>query len=156
MDTGSLVLYLKERGIEHTIFELDQPVATVEDVAKAGFDPAQDVKTLVLVDEHNEPLLAIIPGPLRLDFKKLCAAAGVQQVSFCAPEATARLTGYSVGGVPPVGHQKQLRTFADPKILEHEWVVGGGGSRTTLLKISPKVILEATEAVIVDITHETA
>ncbi|MFX0185076.1 MAG: YbaK/EbsC family protein [Candidatus Hodarchaeota archaeon] len=52
-----------------------------------------------------------------------------------------------LGGTPPVSIQN-TQVLIDPKVMEMEKVIGGGGTRRHLLQISPQEIVQATGAII--------
>lgn len=63
-----------------------------------------------------------------------------------------RHSGYSVGGIPPVGHKVNIRTVIDTKVMRKKFVYGGGGSDTSLLKIRPWDIKKLQDAMAKSIT----
>jgi prolyl-tRNA editing enzyme YbaK/EbsC (Cys-tRNA(Pro) deacylase) len=135
----------RELGAE--ILEIGRPVKTVEQaVRETGASASQVIKSLVIVSE-NGPLLVIVDGESKVSMKKLERLFG--KCRFARPREVKELTGYEVGGVPPVG--VPLRTVVDPKVLENEYVIGGGGTIDRLLKIEPQKIVEYQAAEIVDI-----
>ncbi len=67
-----------------------------------------------------------------------------------SPKEVEALTGYPAGGVPPVCHG--LLTIVDYGVLDHEYVVGGGGDEFTLIKISPQDILAFNKAMVARIS----
>lgn len=130
------------------ILNIGKPVKTVKQaVRETKSTPKQIIKSLVFIGE-NEPILVIVDGESKVSLEKLEAIFG--NVRLARPKEVKELTGYEVGGVPPVGIA--LRTIVDPKVLENEYVIGGGGSTDKLMKISPKKIVEYQKAEIMDIS----
>ncbi|WP_232461738.1 aminoacyl-tRNA deacylase [Thermococcus pacificus] len=145
MTMGKLEEIAKELGAE--ILEVGRPVKTVEQATReTGTSPKQVIKSLVIISER-EPLLVIVDGESRVDMGKLERLFG--KCRFAKPEEVKELTGYEVGGVPPVG--VPLRTIVDPKVLENEYVIGGGGAIDRLLRIEPQKIVEYQGAEVVDV-----
>ena len=56
-----------------------------------------------------------------------------------APREVLDLTGYPCGGTPAFGFDATY--LVDPRVLEREFVYTGGGSETSLVKISPGEML---------------
>ncbi|RLF87708.1 hypothetical protein DRN43_07125, partial [Thermococci archaeon] len=109
--------------------------------------PKQIIKSLIFISE-KEPLLVIVDGDSKVSLEKLKNIFG--DVRLAKPKEVKELTGYEVGGIPPVGIA--LRTIVDPKVLENDYVIGGGGSIDKLMKISPKKIVEHQRAEIIDVS----
>jgi len=71
------------------------------------------------------------------------------KVRLATPEEVRQITGFEVGAVPPVGIK--VKTIVDPKVLENEFVIGGGGRIDRLSKLNPEKIVEYQKAIIVDV-----
>ncbi len=124
---------------------------TVEAAAKQlGVSPEKIIKTLVVISERSEPFIAIVPGDRKLDLGKLSVIIG-SRVRMAKAREVEKITGYSVGALPPVGHG--ITTYVDRSVLRHERVVGGGGSTHTLVELETKDLIKLVNAVISDITE---
>ncbi|MGH3649534.1 MAG: YbaK/EbsC family protein, partial [Acidimicrobiia bacterium] len=85
---------------------------TAEDAARAiGCPVAAIVKSLVFVVD-DEPVVALVPGDLRLDTAKLSVAAGAGSARRASLDEVREASGYAAGGTPPFGHVTDLRVFA--------------------------------------------
>jgi prolyl-tRNA editing enzyme YbaK/EbsC (Cys-tRNA(Pro) deacylase) len=109
---------------------------TAEDAANAiGCHVSAIVKSLVfMVDE--EPVVALIPGDLRLDSARLSEAAGGGKVRRASLDEVREATGFAAGGTPPFGHTTALRVFADPALKRNDPVWAAAGTPTTVFPIS--------------------
>ncbi|WP_461865496.1 aminoacyl-tRNA deacylase [Thermococcus sp.] len=135
------------KKLEAEILEIGRPVKTVEQATReAGVARRQVIKSLVIISER-EPLLVIVDGESRVSLPKLEKIFG--KCRFAKPKEVKELTGYEVGGVPPVG--VSLRTIIDPRVLENEHVIGGGGRIDRLLKIRPERIIKYLRAEVMDV-----
>nr|WP_206205830.1 YbaK/EbsC family protein [Thermococcus sp. Bubb.Bath] len=129
------------------ILDIGRPVKTVEQgVQETGASPRQVIKSPVIISEKG-PLLVIVDGESKVSMEKLGKLFG--KCRFAKPKEVKELTGYEAGGVPPVGIP--LRTIVDSKVLENEYVVGGGGAIDRLLKIRPQKIVEYQKAEVLDV-----
>jgi len=54
-------------------------------------------------------------------------------------EEVLNITGYKVGGVPPI---LDIKVLIDKRVMNKEYVYGGGGNEHTLLKIKPQDIVK--------------
>lgn len=114
---------------------------TAEDAAGAiGCPVSAIVKSLVFVligpDASEEPVVALVPGDLRLDTVKLADAAGVTGSRRATLDEVRSATGYSAGGTPPFGHATSLRVFADNRLRRNDPVWAAAGTPTTVFPIS--------------------
>lgn len=123
---------------------------TAEDAARAvGCDVAQIVKSLVVL-AGKTPALALVSGANRLDLSRLEPHLGA--VSRLASATEARdATGYSVGGVPPVGLLTPLRVVMDADLLEHDVVWAAAGAPDAVFSITPQRLRELTRADVIDL-----
>ena len=137
------------RELEAEILDIGRPVKTVEQATKeTGVAKKQVIKSLVIISE-SEPLLVIVDGESRVSMSKLEKKFG--KCRFAKPKEVKELTGYEVGGVPPVG--VPLRTIIDPRVLENEYVIGGGGAIDRLIRIRPEKIIEYQRAEVIDVSE---
>ncbi|MEM1664713.1 MAG: aminoacyl-tRNA deacylase [Zestosphaera sp.] len=142
---------LEDSGVWHHFYEFSEHTMTVEVAAKQlGVGPEKIIKTLVVVSEKNEPFIAIIPGNKKLDLNRLSIIIG-SRVRMAKAREVEKITGYAVGALPPVGHG--ITTYVDKSVLEHERVVGGGGSTHALVEIETKDLIRLTKALVRDITE---
>jgi len=150
-DKEFLRVLLESEGVWHCFHEFPEHTATVEAATKQlGTSPERIIKTLVVISESGEPLIVIIPGDKKLDLSKFSAVVG-SRVRMAKAREVEKITGYSVGALPPVGHG--LMTYMDKDVLKHERVVGGGGSTHTLIELRTEDLVKLTKAVINDITE---
>jgi prolyl-tRNA editing enzyme YbaK/EbsC (Cys-tRNA(Pro) deacylase) len=109
---------------------------TAEDAAAAiGCPVAAIVKSLVFVVD-DEPVVALVPGDLRLDTDRLATAAGASSARRASLDEVRDATGYAAGGTPPFGHTRGLRVFADPGLKRNDPVWAAAGTPTTVFPIT--------------------
>lgn len=109
---------------------------TAEDAARAiGCHVSAIVKSLVFVVDE-EPVVALVPGDLRLDTGRLAKAAGGGSARRASLEEVREASGFAAGGTPPFGHTRQLRVFADPALRRNDPVWAAAGTPTTVFPIS--------------------
>ena len=142
MDLEELV-----RSLGGEIINVGEPVKTVAQAVKAmGVSPKQIIKSLVLITE-NEPILVIVDGESKVSFEKIRQYFG--KVRLATPEEVREITGFEVGAVSPIGIK--IRTIIDPRVLENEYVIGGGGRINRLCRLDPRKIIEYQKAVVLDV-----
>ena len=113
---------LHEQGLEIEIRELSDSTRTAQEAADAvGAELGQIVKSLVFMDDDGA-VLCLCAGDRRVDTAKL--GEGSRQAK---PDEVREATGFAVGGVPPLGHDRPVRTVVDESLRRFEtlWCAGG-------------------------------
>jgi Cys-tRNA(Pro)/Cys-tRNA(Cys) deacylase len=104
---------LTKAGAPHDVFRF----VVISDLSGSGdIAPDQVFKTLIIA-LPRELAVAIVPVPSWLSLKAAAAALGVAKASMAEPGVAERVTGYVVGGIPPFGERKPLRTVVDSSAL---------------------------------------
>ena len=128
-------------GFDMGIRLFPEGTKTAEDAARAiGCPVSAIVKSLVFVlvgtEPNEEPVVALVPGDLRLDTGLLAGAAGVTGSRRATLDEVKEATGYAAGGTPPFGHVRPVRVFADQRLRRNDPVWAAGGTPTTVFPIS--------------------
>ena len=109
---------------------------TAQDAAHAvGCDVSAIVKSLVFKVD-GDPVLALVPGDLRLDPGKLATVAGGDKVERASLDEVRSATGFAAGGTPPFGHANRLRVFADTALRRNSTVWAAAGTPTSVFPIT--------------------
>ena len=146
-----VVAAAKERGLDIVTKRFPEGTKTAADAAAAiGVTVGQIVKSLVFgVD--GEIVMALVSGSNQLDEKKLAAAAGGAKCARVDADAVREATGYPIGGVPPFGHQTQLRVFVDPDLLQYDEVWAAAGTWNDNFGAAPADIVRVSGGVVTDL-----
>src|SRR5438874_13161019 len=95
---------LEAHGIEANVVRLPESTRTAPEAAKAaGCDLGAIVKSLVFLAD-DEPVLVLCGGDRRVDTVRLANLTGTSQVKMASADDVRRITGFAIGGVPPLGH----------------------------------------------------
>jgi len=102
------------RVLEHPAEGQSDAVARIR-----GTRPEQGAKAMLCVarDAAVAPVLAVLPGPARLDFKKLGMAIGAKKTTLADPAVARETTGCVMGAVPPFALSPEIRLVVDPALL---------------------------------------
>ena len=131
-------------GPHFTVLEFDQPTASAAQAACAiGCTVAQIAKSLIFTDADGDPILVIASGANRVDQAKVGQILGT---TIHRPDAdfVKRATGFSIGGVPPVGHPTQLTVVLDRTLQSLEEIWAAGGTPTSVFCLTPDQLTELT------------
>ena len=109
---------LKERGFEPEILELEQTARSAAEAADAlGVRVEQIVKSLVFRGRRTgRPVLVLAGGSNRVDENRVSHLLS-EPVGMADAAYVRKKSGFSIGGVPPVGHAEQLTTFVYEDLL---------------------------------------
>jgi prolyl-tRNA editing enzyme YbaK/EbsC (Cys-tRNA(Pro) deacylase) len=144
---GRFEAWAEESRADLDLRRFPQGTRTAEDAAAAiGCDVGQIVKSLVFL-VGGRPVVALVSGANRLDEARLASAAGGEVGR--ADAATVReATGYSIGGVPPFGHDTELPVYCDRDLLQHPAVWAAAGRPDTVFEITPERLVELSGATV--------
>lgn len=144
---------LRALGVETEVVEFPQGTRTAQDAAAAiGTTVGQIVKSLLFLAD-GKPVLALVSGSNRLDVQKLGRLLGAEQVERADADTVRAITGYAIGGVPPVGHGRPLPVFLDRDLLQYDVVYAAAGTPQAVFAIAPTRLLEITGAQVADLAE---
>ena len=138
-------------------FEFQEKKSTrhaVEASQAIGVSLSEIIKTLVFVNQDSKPLIAVIPGDHNVSRHKLEHCSNSKSVRLASDSIAEAATGYPTGSIPPVGHKKKLRVFLDESVLNHEYIWGGGGARSKLVRLRTEDIVKLSAATICNISAD--
>ena len=145
------VTRLADLGITIQARVMDESTHTAQEAADAiGCSVAAIVKSLLFLagtEEPREAVLVLASGPNRVDPALVEAIVGAP-VSMSDAKTVKTVTGYSIGGVPPLGHPTPLRTVLDATLLELPEVWAAAGSARAVFPIAPQRLVELTSATV--------
>ena len=122
----------------------------LEAAEKLGVDPNRVFKTLIAnVDETYA--VAIVPVSQQVSLKALSRALGAKRATMADPAQAARMSGYVVGGISPLGQKRLLATVIDESAKEFETILVSGGRRGFDIELSPIALADLLSAVFAEI-----
>ena len=134
---------------EH-VYDYVEHGGTAESARQLGVAEHAVVKTLVMQDEREQPLIVLMHGDRQVSTKNLARAMGAKAVEPCKPEVAQRHSGYLVGGTSPFGTRKAMPVYVQASVLELPQILINGGRRGYLLRLTPAVLVELLGAKPVD------
>jgi prolyl-tRNA editing enzyme YbaK/EbsC (Cys-tRNA(Pro) deacylase) len=135
----------------------DAPTSTAEEAAAAiGCELGAIVKSLCFI-VADDPVLVLAAGDRRVDSKALRRIFGVskRQVAIADRETVLRVTGYEVGGVPPLGHPQPLRTLIDRSLERFTTVYAAAGTSHAIFPIPYDTLITVTAGTVEDMVLDT-
>jgi prolyl-tRNA editing enzyme YbaK/EbsC (Cys-tRNA(Pro) deacylase) len=131
-------------GLTPDVLHFPEGTRTAEDAARAiGCGVAQIVKSLVFVTD-GEPVLALTSGANRVDPAKIATLCGTSGARKATAEEVRASTGYAIGGTPPFGHARPLRSFVDQDLMPFDRVWAAAGSPDGVFPLTPQDLVRAS------------
>jgi Cys-tRNA(Pro)/Cys-tRNA(Cys) deacylase len=139
---------LDSKKVRYQVFEVPaEKLGATETARLLGVDPALVYKTIVVTRERGKPLLAVIPGPNRVDLKRLAAALGEKKVSLPTEREAEALTGLQAGGISPLALlNKGFQVVIDTSAQEQGEIHISGGQRGLNIRLPARALAELTRA----------
>ena len=137
-------------GLRRSVIELPVEARTSQQAADAvGVGVGQIAKSLVFMVD-GAPIMVIASGVNRVDERKLATLAG-GKVRRADADTVKKATGYTIGGVPPFGHDTSLRLWIDEDLLGHDLLYAAGGVPERIFPLTPEELLKATGGTVADV-----
>jgi Ala-tRNA(Pro) deacylase len=86
-----------------------------------GTDPGQGAKAMLCTfkSQPERFVLTVLPGTQKLDFRKVAEAFGEKKATLAAPDVAMRITGCTVGAIPPFVFSEDIALLVDPSLMEN-------------------------------------
>ena len=144
---------LKKFKSEIKVIELEQTARTANDAANSlNTEVGSIVKSLLFRNEGNF-FLCLVSGDKRCSLNKLKKIFNSKDLSMASPDEVKDQTGYTIGGVSPVGHKNKLEIFVDESLNRFKNLYAAAGHPNCIFKISFDELLNLTNGVIKDIVE---
>jgi len=136
---------LAARGFAFDVKEFPESTRTSAEAAAAiGCAVEQIAKSLVFRGaESGEAVLIIASGANRVDPAKAQALLG-EAIKRADADFVRTATGFAIGGVPPLGHDRPLATLIDEDLLAFQEVWAAAGTPNAVFRLSPKDLSDLT------------
>lgn len=136
---------LADAGIAAEVVELPDSTRTAKDAAAAiGCRVEQIAKSVVFQRaDSGEPVLVIASGPNRVD-ERLVASHLNAGIAKADADFVRTITGFAIGGIPPLGHDIPIQTLVDEDLLRLDTIWAAAGTPHAVFSIDPRRLVEAT------------
>jgi prolyl-tRNA editing enzyme YbaK/EbsC (Cys-tRNA(Pro) deacylase) len=133
-------------GPDFEVIEFNESTRTAQEAAdRVGCQLGQIVKSLVFRGiTSGKCILVLTSGANRVDEKRVSEYLG-EPLGRADADFVRRMTGYSIGGVPPVGHIQPLETFIDEDLLKYPRVWAAAGTPNAVFELSSSDLVKITQ-----------
>jgi prolyl-tRNA editing enzyme YbaK/EbsC (Cys-tRNA(Pro) deacylase) len=143
---------LWELGYKYTVIEHAESTRTAQEAAdRAGCELSQIVKSLIFRGKaSNKPILVLTCGANRVDEKRISKYAG-ESIARADADFVRSVTGFAIGGVPPIGHNLPMETYLDEDFLPYRTIWAAAGTPNAIFELIIDDLQKMTGGTIVQV-----
>ena len=145
--------FLDKKGFLFNVVELTSSTRTAKEAADSiGCSVAQIAKSLVFEGvDTKEAVLIVASGINRVDLKKFELVTGLK-IKKADADFVKKQTGFSIGGIPPAGHIKPIKTYLDKDLKKYDSIWAAAGTPFAVFELNPEELEELTGGEWIDLT----
>jgi prolyl-tRNA editing enzyme YbaK/EbsC (Cys-tRNA(Pro) deacylase) len=134
-------------GLDIAIRIMPATTRTAEEAAAAcGTSVGQIVKSLIFEEQGSgRPLLFLVSGKNRVEEAAVAERLG-EKLQRPDAKRVREITGFAIGGIPPLGHASALAVYIDPDLLDYEEVWAAAGTPHAVFPVDPQKLKAALGA----------
>ena len=149
-------------GVRKKLEEFDKSLKIVllESTARTAIDAAKSLNTEVgsivkslLLRTKSSYLLCLIAGDKKCSLNKLKKILKEKDLSMASANEVKEVTGFTIGGVSPIGHLKDIKVYIDNSLSRFETIYAAAGHPHCIFKISDEEIKQITSGSAMDISE---
>jgi prolyl-tRNA editing enzyme YbaK/EbsC (Cys-tRNA(Pro) deacylase) len=127
---------LLARGFDYTVIEHVESTRTAQEAAdRAGCALGQIVKSLIFRGTMSgKPILVLTSGANRVDEKRIAEYAG-EPIARADADFVRAVTGFAIGGVPPIGHNEKMETYLDEDFQSYPTIWAAAGTPNAIFEL---------------------
>ena len=142
---------LKDFDKSLEVIILENSARTAQDAAKAlDCNVGAIVKSLLFKIGHDF-MLCLVAGDKRCSLNKIKKFKDKKDISMASPEEVKAQTGYTIGGVSPIGHLEKIEIIIDNSLERFNELFAAAGHQNCVFKINFKNIQKITNGKVEDI-----
>ena len=127
---------LKEFDAKQRVIILETSARTaIEAASSLGCDVGAIVKSL-LFKTQNSFILCLIAGDKKASLNKIKKTLNIKDASMASPEDVKKITGYTIGGVSPIGHLNNVNIYIDNSLERFSYLFAAAGHPNCVFKIN--------------------
>jgi Cys-tRNA(Pro) deacylase len=144
---------LKKFNSEIKVIELEQTARTANDAANSLNTEVGSIVKSLLFRKEGKFLLCLVSGDKRCSLNKLKKIFNSKDLSMASPDEVKDQTGYTIGGVSPVGHKNKLEILVDESLNRFKNLYAAAGHPNCIFKINFDELLNLTNGKVKDIVE---
>ena len=132
---------------------LKNTARTAEEAAAALRCSVGAIVKSLLFKTGDKFILCLVSGDKRCSLNKLKEIFNEKDVSMAKPDDVKRVTGYTIGGVSPIGHLTKLKIFLDKNLKRFSKIYAAAGHPSAVFGIDFDQLIILTSAEIKEFTE---
>lgn len=143
---------LNKYGLELKVVTMSSSTRTCAEAANTiGCEVGQIVKSMIFRGKSTgRPVLIVASGNNRINEKRMKEYLG-EPVSRPDAAFVQEVTGFAIGGIPPVGHTSKLTCFIDEDLFMYQEVWAAAGTPFDVFRLTPDQLASITQGKIVSV-----
>jgi len=135
-----------------TVIEHTESTRTAQEAAeRAGCELGQIVKSMIFKgNDSGKPILVLTSGTNRVDESRISGYAG-ESIGRANADFVRTVTGFAIGGVPPVGHVQKMETYIDEDFLQYPTIWAAAGTPNAIFELPTEALQKITDGKVVGV-----
>ena len=143
--------FLKDFDQSLEVIVLENSARTAQDAATALHCNVGAIVKSLLFKTENTFILCLVAGDKRCSLNKIKKIKDKKDISMASPEEVKTQTGYTIGGVSPVGHLEVIEIIIDNSLERFNELFAAAGHPNCVFKINFNDIQKITNGKVEDI-----
>ena len=138
---------LKEFDEALKVIVLDSSARTAQDAADSLNTEVGSIIKSLFLRTKNSFLLCLVAGDRRCSLNKIKKILGEKDVSMGNADQVKQITGFTIGGVSPIGHLNPIKIYIDQSLSRFENIFGAAGHPNCVFKIQYSQLIKITKGI---------
>jgi len=136
---------LNDLGFDLNVIEHAESTRTAQEAAdRVGVTLGQIVKSLIFKGKTSgKPILVLTSGANRVNEKRIKEYRG-EKIERADANYVREVTGYAIGGVPPIAHAQAMETYLDEDLLQYDLIWAAAGTPKAVFELTPDDLQKMT------------
>jgi len=144
---------IKQFDKKMSVITLDSSARTALEAANSlDCDVGAIVKSLLFRTENTFTLF-LVSGDKKASLNKIKKTLNIKDASMASPDDVKKITGYTIGGVSPVGHLNKIEILIDHSLARFKNLYAAAGHPNCVFKTNFDDLKKITNGFIEDITQ---
>ena len=144
---------LKDFDESLKVIVLDSSARTAQDAADSLNTEVGSIIKSLFLRTKNSFLLCLVAGDRRCSLNKIKKILGEKDVSMGNADQVKQVTGFTIGGVSPIGHLNPIKIYIDQSLSRFENIFGAAGHPNCVFKINFIDLQKITSGEVMDIAE---
>ena len=145
--------FIKEFDPKLKVLVLDTTARTAQDAANSLKCEVGAIVKSLLFKTENTFILCLVAGDKKASLNKIKKLLKIKDLSMANAEDVKKITGFTIGGVSPVGHLNKIDIFVDNSLERFNNLFAAAGHPNCVFKIKFLNLLQITKGQIVEISE---